>query len=187
MAKHKAHHSFSNKQADTDGMENDEHYISKSQAKRNVEAMQKLGEKLVKLSRHELEKFDLEERLKDAILFAQTVRSHSAHRRQMQLIGKLMRQTDAESIQTQYERYHNQLNEHTAQFHQLESWRDRLIREGDPIINELLLKYPLLDRSRLRQLLRNINKETEQNKPPKSARQLFKYLKEVIIESANDH
>ena len=186
MAKNKSRHSFSPEQSSkhhTDSPEEDEHYISKSQAKRDVEAMQKLGEKLVKLSPNELDKFDLEERLKDAVLFAQTIRSHSAHRRQMQLIGKLMRQTDTESIQTQYERYHNQLSEQTAQFHQIETWRDRLIKEGDTTINELLAEYPQLERSRLRQLLRNIHKETEQNKPPKSARQLFKYLKEVMLES----
>ncbi len=186
MAKNNSRHSFSPEQSSkhhTDSPEEDEHYISKSQAKRDVEAMQKLGEKLVKLSPNELDKFDLEERLKDAVLFAQTIRSHSAHRRQMQLIGKLMRQTDTESIQTQYERYHNQLSEQTAQFHQIETLRDRLIKEGDATINELLAEYPQLERSRLRQLLRNIHKETEQNKPPKSARQLFKYLKEVMLES----
>ncbi len=181
MAKNKAKPLFSGKPL-LSGDE-DEHYISKSQAKRDVEAMQKLGEKLVKLSPNEVDKFDLEERLKDAILFAQTIRSHSAHRRQMQLIGKLMRQTDAEKIQAQFERYHNQLTEQTAQFHQIESWRDRLIQEGDSAINEVLSDYPQLERSRLRQLTRNIHKETEQNKPPKSARQLFKYLKENMLES----
>ena len=181
MAKNKAKPLFSGKPL-LSGDE-DEHYISKSQAKRDVEAMQKLGEKLVKLSPNEVDKFDLEERLKDAILFAQTIRSHSAHRRQMQLIGKLMRQTDAENIEAQFERYHNQLTEQTAQFHQIESWRDRLIQEGDSAINEVLSDYPQLERSRLRQLTRNIHKETEQNKPPKSARQLFKYLKENMLES----
>ncbi len=177
MAKNKSRQAFSQNHLSSD---KDEHYISKSQAKRDVEAMQKLGEKLVKLSAHELDKFDLEERLKDAILFAQTIRSHSARRRQMQLIGKLMRQSDTDSIQTRYERYHNQLSEYTAQFHKIETWRDRLIKEGDRAINELLVQYPHLERSRLRQLLRNIYKETEQNKPPKNARLLFKYLKESI-------
>ena len=186
MAKNKSRPSFSPEQSSKQHNslpEEDEYYISKSQAKRDVEAMQKLGEKLVKLSSNELDKFDLEERLKDAVLFAQTIHSRSAHRRQMQLIGKLMRQTDAAGIQAQYERYHNQLSEQTAQFHQIETWRDRLIKEGDAAINELLLEYPQLERSRIRQLLRNINKEAEQNKAPKSARQLFKYLKEIILKT----
>jgi len=171
------HHS----QSET-GADNDEHYISKSQAKRDVEALQKLGSKLVKLSKSSLDKFELDERLRDAILFAQTIRSHSAHRRQMQLIGKLMRHVDADAILNQYERYQNQIKDNNTQFHGLENWRDRLLSEGDPAINELLNNYPDFDRTRLRQLLRNAKKESENNKPPKSARQLFQYLKEVIPE-----
>ncbi|MCU7937988.1 MAG: DUF615 domain-containing protein [gamma proteobacterium symbiont of Bathyaustriella thionipta] len=162
--------------------EADEHYISKSQAKRDVEALQKLGLKLVELSKNTLEKFDLDEKLLDAILLAQTIRSHSGHRRQVQLIGKLMRHTDADAIRLQLERYQHPIEEANAYFHKLEKWRDRLLIEGDSAIHELLTEYPEFERSRLRQLLRNAKKDSEQNKAPKSARQLFKYLKEVIIE-----
>lgn len=158
----------------------DEHYISKSQAKRDVEEMQKLGGKLVKLSHKTLQKFNLDERLLDAILLAQTIHSNSAGRRQIQLIGKLMRHSDIEAIRLQYESYQNQAVESNAHFHKLESWRDRLLIEGDSAINELLKQCPELDRSRLRQLLRNVKKDSEQHKPPKSARQLFQYLKENL-------
>jgi ribosome-associated protein len=164
----------------SDDSDTDEHYISKSQAKRDVEALQDLGAKLVELSRNSLEKFELDQRLKDEILVAQSIRSHSAKRRQMQLIGKIMRNVDAEKIQNQYDRYQNQLNETNAKFHQLEHWRDRLLQEGDQATNELVEKYPAFDRSRLRQLLRNAKKESDANKPPKSARQIFQYLKEII-------
>lgn len=158
----------------------DEHYISKSQAKRDVEEMQKLGGKLVKLSHKTLQKFNLDERLLDAILLAQTIHSNSAGRRQIQLIGKLMRHADIEAIRLQYESYQNQAVEANAHFHKLETWRDRLLIEGDSAINELLKQYSELDRSRLRQLLRNAKKDSEQNKPPRSARELFQYLKENL-------
>lgn len=176
MADNKSPHHFQSENE----VNNDEHYISKSQAKRDVEALQKLGVKLVKLSKSSLDKFELDERLKDEILFAQSIRSHSALRRQMQLIGKLMRHVDAEAIVKQYERYQNQINTQNDQFHQLEQWRDRLLSEGDSAINELMASHPQFERSRLRQLLRNAKKETELNKAPKSARQLFQYLKTVI-------
>ena len=191
MAEKNSPHHFQAQPAsihDTGGSEHDvdsdEHYISKSQAKRDVEALQKLGEKLVQLSRSTLEKFDLDDRLRDEILFAQTIKSHSANRRQMQLIGKLMRHADSESITKQYERYQNQLSEHNAAFHALEHWRDRILSEGDSAINELVAKYPDFERSRLRQLSRNAKKEAEKNKPPKSARQIFQYLKEMIGETS---
>jgi ribosome-associated protein len=168
--------------ADDSQVKSDPHYISKSQAKRNVEALQNLGVKLVELAPQTLKKFDLDERLLEAILFAQTINSNSAKRRQYQLIGKLMRHVDAEAIQTQFERYQNQHQQKTDKFHYLESWRDRLLAEGYPAINKLMQEFPKADRSRLRQLVRNAKKEMEHNKPPKSARQIFQYLKEIIQE-----
>lgn len=160
--------------------EDDEHYISKSRAKRDVEALQKLGLKLMQLSKNILEKFSLDERLLDAILLAQTIKSNSGHRRQVQLIGKLMRHTDADAIRLQLERYQHTKKEVNNHFHELENWRDRLLKEGDSAVQELLTEHPEFERSRLRQLLRNAQKESAQNKAPKSARELFKYLKQVL-------
>ncbi|MCW8929562.1 MAG: DUF615 domain-containing protein [Gammaproteobacteria bacterium] len=163
--------------------DSDEHYISKTQAKRDVEALQKLGTKLVELSKSSLETFDLDEDLLDAILLAQNIQSHSGHRRQIQLIGKIMRRVDADAIRLKLERFHAPAVEANEHFHKLETWRDKLISEGDSAINEILNEYPDFERSRLRQLLRNIKKETEKKKPPKSARQLFQYIKEIIPEN----
>ena len=116
----------------------DEHYISKSQAKRDVEELQKLGGKLVKLSKSILESFELDEKLMDALLLAQNINSNSATRRQAQLIGKLMRECDSEKIRQKYERYQNQAVETNAHFHKLESYRDQLLSQGDSAINQLL-------------------------------------------------
>ncbi len=162
--------------------EADEHYISKSQAKRDVEALQKLGVKLIALSENSLKSFDLDERLLDAILLAKNIHSHSGHRRQLQLVGKLMRHVDADVIRTKLEQLHRPAVEANAHFHQLEKWRDRVLNEGDPAINELITLHPEFERSKLRQLLRSAKKEAEKNKPPKSARQMFQYIKETIPE-----
>ena len=158
----------------------DEHYISKSQLKREVEALQDLGVKLSELSADTLKKFELDDDLLDALLFAQTIKSNSAKRRQMQYIGKLMRKVDAEKIQRQYIRFQHTLSEQHVKFHQLERLRDELLAEGDIAINALLEVQPQFDRTRLRQLIRNAVKEKAGNKPPKSARQLFQYLKEFM-------
>ncbi len=160
-----------------------EHYISKSQAKRDVEELQKLGMQLLKLSKSTLEKFKLDEKLIDALLLAQNIRnSHSGYRRQVQLIGKLMRQTDVDAIRLQLKSYQHPIEQANKHFHKLEKWRDRLLTEGDSAINELLINHPELERSRLRQLVRNAKKEAEQKKPSKSARIIFQYLKESIPE-----
>jgi ribosome-associated protein len=68
---------------------------SKSQLKREMTALQDLGEELVELSRERLAKIDMPERLRDAILDAQRITKHEARRRQMQYIGKIMRDVDA--------------------------------------------------------------------------------------------
>ncbi len=158
----------------------DEHYISKSQLKREVEALQELGVKLTLLSADRLKKFAMDENLRDALLFAQTIKSNGAKRRQMQYIGKLMRGVDAEPLLTQYNQLLHTQSEQKAKFHRLEVWRDRLIAEGDAAINALLEQQPQLERNRLRQLVRHAVKEKGNNQPAKSARQLFQYLKDSI-------
>lgn len=158
----------------------EQHYISKSQLKREVEALQDLGVRLTKLSADTLKKFAMDEDLLNALLFAQTITSNGARRRQMQYIGKLMRKVDAEKLHRQYDQYQHSRSELNAKFHQLEILRDRLISEGDIAINDLLEEQPQFERLRLRQLVRNAAKEKEKNQPPKSARQLFHYLKDVM-------
>jgi ribosome-associated protein len=161
-----------------------EQYISKSQAKRDVTALQQLGNKLVELSKNTLISFNLDETLFDAILLAQTIHSHSGYRRQVQLIGKLMRQVDSDTIRLKLEHYHNPAIVANQQFHQLEQWRDRILKEGNSAINELVSQYPKFERARLRQLSRNAHKDTANNKPAKSARLLFQYLKEIMNEKS---
>jgi ribosome-associated protein len=170
--KNKEHHPLDDKE--------EEHYISKSQLKREVEALQSLGVSLTELSADTLKKFAMDEVLLDALLFAQTIKSNGAKRRQMQYIGKLMRKVDAEKIQREYEQFQHARSELNAKFHQLEIWRDHLLSEGDTAINALLEEQPQFERTRLRQMVRNAAKEKATNKPPKSARQLFQYLKDTI-------
>ena len=67
--------------------------------------------------------------------------------------------------------------------HHIEKWRDDLLAEGDSALERLLTEYPTADRQFLRQLIRNAKKELQANKPPKSARSLFKYLRDLLEES----
>lgn len=165
--------------------QDDEHIDikSKSQLKREVEALQKLGEKLIKLKPAELEKLPLSDALLDAILHAQTINSHGAIRRQRQYIGKLMRSEDSETIQQLYDQLTQQNQQETAQFHLLERLRDKLIIQGDAALDEVLEHFPNADRGQIRQLSRNARNEQKKELPPKSARKLFKYLKNLIEES----
>ena len=153
---------------------------SKSALKRQMTALQKLGEELVGLSERELANMPLGEgRLKGAIIEAKNIKSNSARKRHFQFIGRLMRDIDAEPISLALNALHQQRRGDTSAFHELEQWRDRLITEGDAALNDFIQTYPAADRQHLRQLLRQQQKEAAANKPPAASRKIFKYLREL--------
>ena len=154
--------------------------VSKSQLKRESEALQKLGEELVELPASQLAKIPMPEELADAVDLARRISARGGRKRQLQYIGKVMRQIDAEPIEKAMDALRNEHLRENARLHTLEQWRDRLIAEGDAALSELLEHQPNADRQHLRQLMRNAQQEAKKNKPPKSARELFRYLREVM-------
>ena len=153
-------------------------WVSKTEMKTDMEALQKLGEELVTLKPSVLEKFPLSEDLALAIQDAQRFKNE-AKRRQLQYIGKLMRNIDPEPIQAALDKVRNKHSQATAELHKLEQLRDRIVEEGDAAISEVMEMYPEADRQRLRQLARQANKEKKANKPAKAFREIFRILKEL--------
>ncbi|MEZ9704745.1 ribosome biogenesis factor YjgA [Vibrio breoganii] len=157
-------------------------WVSKTEMKEDMEALQKLGEELVELKPSVLEKFPLPDSLADAIKDAQRF-NKEAKRRQLQFIGKLMRQIDVELIQAALDKHHNKHSQASAELHKLEALRDRVVENGDSAIEEVLNQFPSADRQRLRQLSRQANKEKKASKPPKAYREIFQLLKELNEEA----
>jgi len=158
-------------------IEDDEDWISKTQRKRECDALQHLGEQLIMLKNDELDSFDLPDDLFEAIRAAKKIRQHGALKRQKQFIGRLMRGVDAEQIEQKLNAILHKDDINNAHFKRLEKWRDRILQEGDSAINDLMSEFPDADRQQLRQLYRNAMNEQKNNKPPASARQLFKYIR----------
>ncbi|EFV39179.1 UPF0307 protein [Enterobacteriaceae bacterium 9_2_54FAA] len=168
---------------DIDKDEDDEIiWVSKSEIKRDAEALKDLGAELVDLGKNALDKIPLDADLRAAVELAQRIKKEG-RRRQLQLIGKMLRQRDPEPIQIALDKLNNRHNQQVALFHKLEQIRDRLIYEGDDAISLVLELYPQADRQQLRSLIRNAKKEKATNKPPKSARQIFQYLRELSEEN----
>ena len=153
-------------------------WVSKSEIKRDAEILKKLGAELVALSKAQLERIPLDEQLLDAILLAQKIKREGL-RRQIQLIGKLMRSRDMDPIITALDKLKNRHNQQVVLLHKLEDLRERLVTGDDSVAEEAIDLFPHLDRQQLRSLIRNAKKEREGNKPPKAHRQLFQYLKEL--------
>ncbi|WP_166422625.1 ribosome biogenesis factor YjgA [Paraglaciecola sp. 20A4] len=162
-------------------VEQDDTQLSKTQLKNQSNDLQKLGVSLVDLSPAALAKIPMDQELLDAVLLAQRIlRKKEGYRRQLQLIGKLMRHRDVTPIEQallQIQASHQKSNQ---KFHKLEVLRDNLIAQGDSAIEELLEDHPALERQKLRQLVRQAAKQRADNKPPKAARELFKYLQYSI-------
>ncbi len=157
----------------------DQEFISKTQLKREAEALQKLGTELVEMPPQQRARIPLPEELIEAIELARRIHSRGGRRRQLQYIGKLMRRIDAAPIRDALEAMHLERRQSARRFHQLEQWRERLIEEGDSALAEVLSAFPNADRQHLRQLVRNGIKEKNTGRPAGAGRALFRYLKEL--------
>ena len=153
---------------------------SKSALKRRMLALQALGETLVGLSEKQLANIPIEdERLLEVIGEARGMKSHSARRRHLQLIGKLMRDTDAAPIAQALKVMDRQRRDKADTFHELEKLRDEVMAAGAGGVELVLGRWPGADRQHLRQLLLQHQRESERGKPPAARRKLFRYLKEM--------
>ena len=157
---------------------NDDDKPSKSQKKREMEALQDLGAELVELGRERLAKIDLPEDLRDAVRDAQRFTKHEARRRQLQYIGRLMRGIDAAPIRAALDEIKGVSAAATARMHALERLRTRLL-EDENVLGEIAGQHPGADLQHLRQLRRNALKEQLQNKPPRAYRELFRVLRDM--------
>ena len=154
---------------------------SKTKIKKQMLDLQDIGEQLVTLSKDQLKEVDIPETLRDAILEAKRITKFGAVKRQMQYIGKLMRGVDPAPIIAKLEVWSGKSHQHIAWLHQVERWRERLL-EDETALTELLADHPAADAQRLRALIRNAHKEKEHAKPPKSYREIFQVLREILPE-----
>jgi len=154
---------------------------SKSEMKRQSDALQKMGETLVEAARDRVKRVPMPEDVRDAILECQQITNHEGRRRQMQFVGKKMRtldETEVAEIQKAIDSWKGASKSETAAMHALERRRDKLLAD-DKALTVLLEENPELDVQQLRTLIRNARKEQAENKPPKAYREIFQILKQV--------
>lgn len=155
---------------------------SRSQRRRDATAIFKLAESLVTLTDAQLERVPLEDNLLVEVRRTRAIRQPIARKRETQYLAKLMRRLETEeidAIRLVLEIDRKQSYRETAQLHQLEALRDRLIAEGDAALDEVLVEHPGADRQHLRNLIRQANVEATKQKPPKASRELFRTLRDM--------
>lgn len=161
---------------------------SKSQLKRDMEALQQLGEQLVKLPEKQLRSTPLPDSLRDSVYKARSITAHEGLRRQLQFIGKRMRAlTDEElaPIRQSLLDFQRGSKESRDQQKRLEAWRERLLKEGVPAIEFLHQSHPHLDVDELLTLVRQVQKEQLEGAPPKAYRLLYQFLKQLFDAQLN--
>lgn len=157
--------------------------ISKTRRKKDMHELQALGEALVALTPSQLGRIALPERLADAIAEAKRISGFEARRRQMQYIGRIMRDVDATAIAQHIEVIRDDRRQDNTRHHDLERWRERLLA-ADAAFTELAAAVPGIDMQQVRSLVRNARNEHARGVPPKSSRALFRLLRESMAEPA---
>ncbi|MES2039967.1 MAG: ribosome biogenesis factor YjgA [Pseudomonadota bacterium] len=154
---------------------------SKSQLKREMTALQKMGQELVEQARERVKRVPMPEDVREAILICQQIKDHEGRRRQMQYVGKKMRTLDEAEIaliQKTIDSWKGASKSETAAMHALERRREKLLAD-DGALTELMAEHPQLDVQQLRTMIRNARKEQAENKPPKAYREIFQILKDL--------
>lgn len=152
--------------------------LSKTKKKQHMQELQDLGEELAELSSDWLKKIDIPEQLRDALYEAQRMNSHGARRRQLQYVGKVMRDIDPEPVRAALATLRGESAAEVARMHRLERLRTRLM-EDEKALTDIANTFPEADLQHLRALRRSALKEQEGQKPPRSYRAIFQTLKEL--------
>jgi len=154
---------------------------NKTRIKKEIAGIFAMAEEICVLTPAQIADFNLPENIEQALLDAGKMAKNAARKRLLKYITGQFRTLDVEAIQEQLARMKNQSAHAVREHHQAERWRELLLSEnGNQHLTQLLSEFPAADSQHLRQLQRNALKEAKEAKPPKSARLLYQYLKQLI-------
>lgn len=154
---------------------------SKSQLKREQLELQALGKEMTGLGDEQVKRIGLPEDVLFEIKEFRRMRSFGAQRRQLQLIGKKMRDMDPKAVREAIDRATGESRAAVALLHRCETLRDRMIAD-DAALTAFISEHPEVDIQALRTLVRGARRKRDAAKPPKSARELYKFLHRTLEE-----
>ena len=157
--------------------------LSKTRRKKDMHALQDLGETLTTLPPALLDKCNLPAELLQAIAeYNRIPDRRGAKKRQLQFIGRVMRDIDAEPILQVLDEQGQQAELAKRRFQRLEEVREQLLAGDQGTLDELIRDYAGFDNQYARALIRQAQREQADNKPPAASRKLFAYLREITTE-----
>jgi ribosome-associated protein len=150
--------------------------VSKTQRKKEMHELQSLGAELVALAESQIRELQIPDDLREAVLEARRIKSHEARRRQLQYIGRLMREVDPAPIRAQLDALIGHSAQEAARHRRLEALRDKLLAD-DEALTGYVAGHAGADLQALRTLIRNARREQKEGRPPRAYRELFRLLK----------
>ncbi|MDD6181776.1 MAG: ribosome biogenesis factor YjgA [Desulfovibrionaceae bacterium] len=157
----------------------DDGYVSRSQKKRDSTALQKLGEELAALSAAQRREMPLTEDLRAAFQELERIRDKEGRRRQMQYVGRLMREADGPAIRTALEELRQGRTAEDRLFHQAERLRGALLEAEGAAAADLLRPWPQAAPALLK-LADEARRERQAGLPPRASRALFRAVREML-------
>ena len=156
---------------------------SRSQKKRESTALQDRGEELAALSPALQARLPLTPDLAEALTLWRGMKSHEARRRHLQYIGRLMREMDnQEELLAALDGLKAEASRDAGRFARLEGLRDALLDPAEAVragaLEQALAEFPALEQSRLLHLVEAALADREKKRPPRHARELFRYLRD---------
>jgi ribosome-associated protein len=153
---------------------------SKTQKKRDAQALNALGEELVRLSDEKLKELPLSPVLRQAIAEAKLLKSFGAIKRHALWIGKLIRKEGGEALSEAYAKLQEEDAAHSASFHLTEQWRERLVQEEPDALTAFIESHPDVDIQHLRHLIKKAREESLHTKRTGAGLSLFRYIRQFI-------
>lgn len=174
---------------DTYEEESDDWGPSRSDQRREALAVLELALRLMEQGEARINQLPLSDEMRELVLASKKITAQIARKRQAQYLAKRLRREDEamlHDVRAALDHDKSDRIREAQALHRIEHWRDRLVAEGDAALAELMAEHPLADRQHLRQLARNAHREKLDNKPPHASRELFRELRELLNETAQD-
>jgi ribosome-associated protein len=157
--------------------------VSKTKRKQEMHELQALGAELVELPDGVLAGVQMPDELRAAVLEAKRIKAHEGRRRQMQYIGRLMRELDPAPLRSQLDALTGHSAAEIARHKRLEALREKLLAD-DAALTGYVATHPSADLQELRTLIRNARREQKEGRPPRAFRELFRLLKSLDAPAA---
>ena len=154
--------------------------VSKTELKKDSKKIQQFGRKISDLTINNIEAFKFPLNIYEAVIGLKNLKSNSAKKRQVQYLGKLLREIDLTDAFLVMKQLKVSSQKEIQRNHIIEGWRDKLLSNNNSI-TKFVDEYPKIDRQSLRQTISNAQKEKKEDKGPKYSRQLFKLIKDIVM------